>query len=50
MFSSVASSSRFESSSISASSSLMVFWSLGEEPDALVLDELFVDSDERVIH
>jgi Smg protein len=29
---------------------LMVFWSLGEEPDALVLDELFVVSDERVIH
>jgi Smg protein len=29
---------------------LMVFWSLGEDPDALVLDELFVDSDERVIH
>jgi Smg protein len=29
---------------------LMVFWSLGEEPDALILDELFVDSDERVIH
>ena len=29
---------------------LMVFWSLGEEPDALVLDELFVDSEERVIH
>ncbi len=29
---------------------LMVFWSLGEEPDALVLDELFVDSDDRVIH
>jgi Smg protein len=29
---------------------LMVFWSLGEEPDALVLDELFVASDERVIH
>jgi Smg protein len=29
---------------------LMVFWSLGEEPDALVLDELFVDSDERTIH
>ena len=22
---------------------LMVFWSLGEEPDALILDELFVD-------
>lgn len=29
---------------------LMVFWSLGEEPDALVLDELFVDAEERVIH
>ena len=29
---------------------LMVFWSLGEEPDALVLDELFVDSQDRVIH
>jgi Smg protein len=29
---------------------LMVFWSLGEEPDALVLDELFVDSEDRVIH
>jgi Smg protein len=29
---------------------LMVFWSLGEEPDALVLDELFVDPGERVIH
>jgi Smg protein len=29
---------------------LMVFWSLGEEPDALVLDELFVDSEERTIH
>jgi Smg protein len=29
---------------------LMVFWSLGEEPDALILDELFVDPDERVIH
>ena len=29
---------------------LMVFWSLGEEPDALVLDELFVDPDDRVIH
>ena len=23
---------------------LMVFWSLGEEPDALILDELFVDA------
>ncbi|KPF52349.1 protein smg [beta proteobacterium AAP51] len=29
---------------------LMVFWSLGEEPDALVLDELFVDPDDRIIH
>jgi Smg protein len=29
---------------------LMVFWSSGIEPDALVLDELFVDESERVIH
>ncbi len=29
---------------------LMVFWSLGTEPDALILDELFVDEDERLIH
>jgi Smg protein len=29
---------------------LMVFWSQGEEPDALVLDELFVAPEERVIH
>lgn len=29
---------------------LMVFWSLGEEPDALILDELFVDANERLIH
>lgn len=29
---------------------LMVFWSLGEEPDALILDELFVDDGERLIH
>ncbi len=29
---------------------LMVFWSLGEEPDALILDELFVDPDDRLIH
>ncbi|MEI6027815.1 MAG: DUF494 domain-containing protein [Betaproteobacteria bacterium] len=29
---------------------LMVFWSLGEEPDALILDELFVDPDQRLIH
>ncbi len=29
---------------------LMVYWSLGEEPDALVLDELCDDSDERLAH
>ena len=29
---------------------LMVFWSLGEEPDALILDELFVVPEERVIN
>ena len=29
---------------------LMVFWSLGEEPDALILDELFVDAEDRLIH
>jgi Smg protein len=29
---------------------LMVFWSLGEEPDALILDELFVASEDRIIH
>jgi Smg protein len=29
---------------------LMVFWSLGEEPDALILDDLFVDESERAIH
>jgi Smg protein len=29
---------------------LMVFWSLGEEPDALILDELFVDDGQRLIH
>ncbi|HNU11869.1 MAG TPA: DUF494 domain-containing protein [Rubrivivax sp.] len=29
---------------------LMVFWSLGEEPDALILDELFVAPEDRVIH
>jgi len=28
---------------------LMVFWSLGEEPDALILDELFVAPEDRVI-
>jgi len=29
---------------------LMVFWSFGLEPDALVLDELFVDPEDRLIH
>ncbi len=29
---------------------LMVFWSLGEEPDTLILDELFVAPEERIIH
>jgi Smg protein len=29
---------------------LMVFWSTGEEPDALILDELFVDPQDRLIH
>jgi Smg protein len=29
---------------------LMVFWSLGEEPDALILDELSVGADQRSIH
>jgi Smg protein len=29
---------------------LMVFWSLGEEPDALILDELFVDPEDRLLH
>jgi Smg protein len=29
---------------------LMVFWSLGIEPDALVLDELSEDSSQRVAH
>lgn len=28
---------------------LMVFWSLGEEPDALILDELFVAPEDRLI-
>jgi Smg protein len=28
---------------------LMVFWSLGEEPDALILDELFVAEEDRLI-
>ncbi|GAA0759365.1 DUF494 domain-containing protein [Ideonella azotifigens] len=29
---------------------LMVFWSQGEEPDALILDELFVAPEDRLIH
>lgn len=29
---------------------LMVFWSMGTEPDALILDELFVNDADRVIH
>lgn len=29
---------------------LMVFWSLGEEPDALILDELFVSTEDRLYH
>jgi Smg protein len=29
---------------------LMVFWSLGEEPDSLILDELFVAPEDRLIH
>jgi Smg protein len=29
---------------------LMVFWSLGAEPDALILDELFVAPEDRLIH
>lgn len=29
---------------------LLVFWSFGEEPDALILDELFVDDQDRLIH
>lgn len=29
---------------------LMVYWSFGEEPDALVLDELCDDTDQRLAH
>ena len=29
---------------------LMVFWSLGEEPDAVILDELFVAPEDRLLH
>jgi Smg protein len=28
----------------------MVYWSIGEEPDALVLDELCDDADFRLAH
>ena len=28
---------------------LMMFWSLGKEPDALILDELFVEEHQRLI-
>jgi Smg protein len=29
---------------------LMVFWSLGEEPDALILDELSMSPEHRSMH
>ncbi len=29
---------------------LMVFWRLDEEPDSLILDELFVEATDRVVH
>jgi Smg protein len=29
---------------------LMVFWSVGQEPSALVMDELFAHESERVLH
>lgn len=29
---------------------LMVFWSSGQEPDAMVLDELFAEEGERTLH
>ncbi len=29
---------------------LMIFWNAGLEPDTLVLDELFVDATDRIIH
>lgn len=29
---------------------LMVYWALGEEPDTLMLDELMVTADERIVH
>jgi hypothetical protein len=28
----------------------MVFWSAGHEPDALILDELFAEIEDRVFH
>ena len=29
---------------------LMVYWSFGQEPDALVLDELCDDPEDRIAH
>lgn len=29
---------------------LLIFWRLDEEPDALILDELFVEAEDRVVH
>ncbi|WP_298289938.1 DUF494 domain-containing protein [Thiomonas sp.] len=29
---------------------LMIFWRLDEEPDALILDELFAEAADRVVH
>lgn len=29
---------------------LLVFWSFGEEPDSLILDELFVEDADRLVH
>lgn len=29
---------------------LMVFWNMGREPDSLILDELFVAPEDRLIH
>jgi Smg protein len=29
---------------------LMIFWRLDEQPDALILDELFVETGDRVVH
>jgi Smg protein len=29
---------------------LMIFWRLDQQPDALILDELFVEAQDRVVH